>query len=532
MPTRFHVLSWAIGAGELATSSEAQVDRCSRADRVPVAHCSAPVTEPYKKRTIAEIKAWWELSVLLLLVGLYTAPAKSEAVTVSADSLAVNGCVYNRAVGQGIVGLYCNGAISGIVDFPPGNGSYQISITARGDLVPGLSPNAQVSIDGSVLANLSVTTSEFSTFTQNNVSDTAGKHALSISFTNDYYNPSANQDLNLYIQSITIAANVPPTTGPSNPGTIVLNVGPGGRYETISDAVAAADADTNPSNYYDVQVTPGTYTNDFPVVTRPMTIEVDPRYAGQNVVLNATVDLPNQKGIILAFANLTVNGLVFTGAHIVNALGGNGAGIRDQNTDPAGRLVIQNSVFSGNQEGVLTGDNAGQMVTVVNSSFINNGNPDVNYFQHGLYVNQAYSLTVSNSLFCGQLIGHEIKSRAQVTMINNNQIYDGAADPAQQCNTGSSSLAIDVANGGTATISGNQIVQGSTSANYKLVDYGEEGLWYTSNSLLVSGNDFTSTGTPNATAVYDPNCVPARLPNNNYTGITTIVDPPTCAVYE
>src|SRR5690242_2158039 len=88
-------------------------------------------------------------------------------------------------------------------------------------------------------------------------------------------------------------------------GNIVLLVGPGGQYQQISAAVAAANRDTQTGNYYDIQVMPGTYTNDFPYVTRPMTIEVNPSYAGRPVVLQATVALPNQKGIILTVANLT-----------------------------------------------------------------------------------------------------------------------------------------------------------------------------------------------------------------------------------
>jgi hypothetical protein len=40
--------------------------------------------------------------------------------------------------------------------------------------------------------------------------------------------------------------------------------------------------------------------------------------------------------------------------------------------------------------------------------------------QYALYVWNAGSLTVSNSLFCGQLIGHDIKSRAQVTVVSGN----------------------------------------------------------------------------------------------------------------
>lgn len=314
--------------------------------------------------------------------------------------------------------------------------------------------------------------------------------------------------------------------------TIILQVGPGGQYQTISAAVAAADADADLGNYYDIQVMPGTYTNDFPYVTRPMTIEVNPNYTGSPVVLKATVALPNEKGIILTVASLTVNGLTFTGTQIDNSLGGNGAGIRDQNTGPGAALMVLNSTFTGNQEGILTGDDAGETITVMNSQFINNGYPNINYFQHALYVNEAGSLTVSNSLFCGQLIGHDIKSRAQVTIVNGNHLYDRAANAALGCNAGSSSLAIDVPNGGAAAISGNQIIQGGASQNYKMVDYGEEGVVYTNNTLLVSGNSFTSSGTPSATAIYDPNCVTAQLSNNTFSGITTIVNPAGCAVYQ
>jgi hypothetical protein len=265
-----------------------------------VEHGAKPATfSVFTQKTKAGIRTWCALLVTIGSLGLHSAPAKSDLsapVTLLADALAVNGCVYNRPIGQGVVALYCNGSIYGTVNFPPENGSYQISITARGDLVPGLSPNAQLSIGGSLIANLSVTTPDFSTFTQNNVSVTSGNHSLGITFTNDYYIPTANQDLNLYVQSITIAPNVPPTTGPSNPGTIVLTVGPRGQYQTISDAVSTADADPNPSNYYHVQVMPGTYTNDFPVMTRPMTIEVNPDYVSQNVVLNATPDLDSRTG--------------------------------------------------------------------------------------------------------------------------------------------------------------------------------------------------------------------------------------------
>ena len=175
--------------------------------------------------------------------------------------------------------------------------------------------------------------------------------------------------------------------------------------------------------------------------------------------------------------------------------------------------------------------NLDQVITISNSSFINDGNPDQNFFQHAIYAAGGHTLNVSNSLFCGQLIGHNVKSRAQVTMVTNNNIYDGATNPdtSQTCEPGSSSLAIDVANGGAATITGNQIVQGPTTQNNKLVDYGEDTLVYTSNSLVVSGNSFVSMGISNATAIWDPNCIPAQLSNNTFTGIMTVLEPSNCA---
>src|SRR6266480_645975 len=116
-----------------------------------------------------------------------------------------------------------------------------------------------------------------------------------------------------------LAATFGTLTNHASAANVILTVGPAGQYHTISAAVAAADADANLDNYYDIQVAPGTYTNDFPEVTRPMTIEVDPKGVGKPVLLKATVPLPNQKGIVLTFASLTVDGLSFMGAAIDNS---------------------------------------------------------------------------------------------------------------------------------------------------------------------------------------------------------------------
>lgn len=318
---------------------------------------------------------------------------------------------------------------------------------------------------------------------------------------------------------------------PAGADTRVLTVGASGNYQyrTISAAVAAADADSNANNYYDIEIAPGTYTNDFPVVTRPMTIKVDPKRAGNPVLLKATVPLPNQKGIILTSASLTIDGLTLMGATIDNSSGGNGAGIRDQNTGAGATLIVRNSRFAGNQEGILTGEDSGETITVTNSIFENNGNPDQDHFQHALYVNRAASLTVTGNLFCGQLLGHNIKSRALVTRIENNQIYDGEGYAAVGCRAGSSSFAIDIPEGGIAAISGNRIFQGPATQNNKMIAYGEEGLPFGKNSLSITNNAFINSA-PNATAIYNPKCVPTELMDNAFQGVATPVDPAGCAV--
>jgi hypothetical protein len=139
-----------------------------------------------------------------------------------------------------------------------------------------------------------------------------------------------------------IAAVTAPLAGPAE--AVVLTVGPSGDYQTIADAVAAADADPDLANAYDILVAPGLYQNDFAYVSRPLRIAA----SGGPVVLQATVLLPNEKGIILTTSILEVDELTFTGAAIDASLGGNGAGIRDQTSDIQTSLVIRDSTFIGN----------------------------------------------------------------------------------------------------------------------------------------------------------------------------------------
>ena len=324
----------------------------------------------------------------------------------------------------------------------------------------------------------------------------------------------------LLAAGLTIAANAAPATA-----WIIETVGPGKQFPTISAAVGAQTA----SNLYEIDVAAGTYQNDFSVITNPTDIEAK----GGPVILQATVPPPNEKGIITTTTTLIVNGLTFEGAAIPTADGGNGSGIRDQ-SNGATSLTILNSKFIGNQEGVLTGSDSGHTfadtVKVVNTQFINNGNPDPAAFQHALYVGDAASLDVENSLFCGQLIGHDVKSRALSTTVKGSTMFIGSNSGAPAgCNVGSTSIGVDIPNGGVADLVNDTLIQGPANQNGAMVSYGEEGLHGVgANTFAITDTTFDSTA--NGLAIQElPTCVaPVTASGNTYKGVRAIINQPNC----
>ena len=71
---------------------------------------------------------------------------------------------------------------------------------------------------------------------------------------------------------------------------------------------------------------------------------------------------------------------------------------------------------------------------------------------HNIYIGKIASLTITNSYIHDAIVGHEIKSRAAITTIENNRIVDG---------TGNASYSIDLPNSGIGIIKNNLIQQGA-----------------------------------------------------------------------
>ena len=241
----------------------------------------------------------------------------------------------------------------------------------------------------------------------------------------------------------------------------IITVGQGQQFSTISGAVAASsDGDT-------IQVQAGTYTNDFPVVSKKVTLEG----VGGIVHLLATVAPPNGKAIMVTQTDVTIYNFEFSGAAVAD---GNGAGIRYE----GGNLVLDHTYFHDNQDGLLGNAAPTGSITILSSEFAHNGAGDG--FTHNLYVGAIDTLTVRNSYLHDAVVGHEIKSRAAHNIIENNRITSGPS--------GTGSYLIDLANGGTASIQNNALEKGPNASNPVFVTFGEEGSLYANPSLTVANN--------------------------------------------
>ncbi len=239
-----------------------------------------------------------------------------------------------------------------------------------------------------------------------------------------------------------------------------LTVGQGQQFSTISAAVAASqDGDV-------VQVQAGTYVNDFATINTKITLQG----VGGLVHMTATIDIPNDKGFLITNTDVTIDHFEFSDAHGPSQ---NDAGIRYQ----GGNLLVTNSYFHDNQNGILGNPDSTGTVTIRNSEFRHNGAGDGQ--THNIYITRIARLTIEDSLFRDAVVGHEIKSRAAETIITNTRIYDEA---------GTSSYSIDLPNGGHAVLTNNIIQQGVNGQNQNIIAYGEEGGLYDGGTITMSGN--------------------------------------------
>lgn len=278
---------------------------------------------------------------------------------------------------------------------------------------------------------------------------------------------------------------LPPGAGPglgqacANPAGRVLEVGPGKAYASPSAAAAVAQAGDT------VRIAAGEYRGAAALAQWTVN-NLSICGVGGTARLYADGQNTRGKGIwVISGANVTLDGLSFHNATVPDQ---NGAGIRAEHG--SGTLRILNSGFYDNENGLLASPGNGS-IEIAYSEFAGNGRGDG--YTHNLYVNQIASLKVDASVFRQARIGHNLKSRAAESVIQNSYFMDGPS--------GTASYQVDFPNGGRVFLRGNLMQKGPNADNAYLVSYGLEGLSHPTRTLELVHNTLVSTR-PNGGYLY------------------------------
>jgi hypothetical protein len=280
----------------------------------------------------------------------------------------------------------------------------------------------------------------------------------------------------------------------------IIQVGPNKSLTVPSQAAAiAVDGDT-------IEIDAGEYLGDV-TVWYPNNLLIRGVGSGR-AHLRANGNYAQGKGIwVFKGNNIVVENIEFSEASVPDQ---NGAGIRQD----GGSLTVRNCYFHDNEDGIL-GPDGGGTTLIEYSEFANNGYGDGQ--SHNLYILSADTLIFRYNYSHHAIIGHNLKSRAEVNYVLYNRIMDEQ--------TGNSSYAIDLPNGGLSYVIGNLLQQGPNTDNSTIVNYGSEGLtnpirelYFINNSLV---NDRGS-----GSFLYVEQGVTAEIQNNIFARNGTVLNGP------
>jgi hypothetical protein len=255
----------------------------------------------------------------------------------------------------------------------------------------------------------------------------------------------------------------------------VLEVGPGKQYTTPSQAaVAAQTGDT-------IHIAAGDYRGDV-ATWRVGNLTICG--IGGRARIFADGKNAEAKGIWVFYhpthTTATVVNVEFHDAKVPDE---NGAGIRGD----GGSLVIRNSGFYDNENGILGGD-AGTTVTIEYSEFARNGVGGDGH-THNIYIGFADRVNVKASYFHHAIVGMNFKSRAKENYIEDSYFVDGT--------TGNSSYLLDFSNGGLVYMRGNLLHKGPNTENTFMISYNGEagsfGVNWPTNTVTMVHNTLVNT---------------------------------------
>ena len=192
-------------------------------------------------------------------------------------------------------------------------------------------------------------------------------------------------------------------------------------------------------------------------------------------VLDADGKICMGKGLwVICGTNTVIEGVTFKNAKCPDH---NGAGVR---LDMNGDLTVRGCSFVENENGILTGP-GNQVVTVEKCRFFKNGAGDG--YSHNLYIGGVQRLVFRDSISDHAVKGHDLKSRARETIIENS-VFDDGED-------GQASYIVNCPNGGKVRMTKCKLVQSKAASNGVMVAIGEEGA-YKETTFISEGNTFTN----------------------------------------
>lgn len=163
------------------------------------------------------------------------------------------------------------------------------------------------------------------------------------------------------------------------------------------------------------------------------------------------------KGALVTRANIVIEGLSCSHIKVAD---GNGCCVRQEKGD----VTLKGVHFHHAQMGILTGHQGGN-IKIFDSYFHDNGYDEDGNLGHNLYVNSGVLNFIRSWSLSARNAGHELKSRATVTVIRDSVIASlNARD----------SRLIDLPNGGVFILTGSILGEGPVSENWDLIGYGLE----------------------------------------------------------
>ncbi len=254
--------------------------------------------------------------------------------------------------------------------------------------------------------------------------------------------------LALTLLALTLTTGAIATVAPAR----ILRVGPGQRYRTPCQAIAAA----HPAYTIEIDARGNrTYRGDVCAwSTNRLTIV---GVHGRAHIEAAGKSSQGKAIWVIAGNDTTIKNIEFSGARVPDQ---NGAGIRQEGAN----LLVEHCYFHDNQEGILAGDNPASTIVIDSTVFAHNGAGDG--FSHNLYINHVRSFTLRYSYSTEARVGHLVKSRA----LRNYILYDRLTGEH-----GNESYELDLPNGGLSYVIGTVIQQGTSTQNPNMIAYGEEG---------------------------------------------------------